>query len=128
MNRTVEERFVRQCIKEDRQDRLLFELFSKKNREKALSRFAHGAELLLKSGYRKCTASDLSFLKQVKTAYVIPSNGDLDGADAPGETVFSLCQNEPSPVIVIGEEFAIVREEFEAGAPAIYLFRSEQRR
>ncbi|MBR4336090.1 MAG: hypothetical protein IKP74_06515 [Clostridia bacterium] len=123
MDRTVEERFIRQYIKEDRQERLLFELFSKKNRKKALSRFAHGAELLLKPGYRKCAAIDLSFLKQVKTAYVIPSDGDLDGAEAPGETVFSLCQNETSPVIVIGEGFAIVREELEAGAPAIFLLR-----
>lgn len=77
----------------------------------------------MKPGYRKCAAIDLSFLKQVKTAYVIPSDGDLDGADAPGETVFSLCQNETSPVIVIGEGFAVVREEVEAGAPAIFLFR-----
>lgn len=30
MDRTVEERFIRQYIKEDRQERLLFELFSKK--------------------------------------------------------------------------------------------------
>ena len=90
MDRTVEERFIRQYVKEDRQERLLFELFSKKNRKKALSRFAHGAELLLKPGYRKCAAIDLSFLKQVKTAYVIPSDGDLDGAETSGETVFSL--------------------------------------
>ena len=123
MNRTVEERFIRQYIKEDQQERLLFELFSKKNRKKALSRFAHGAELLLKSGYRKCTAADLSFLKQVKSAYVIPSDGDLDGADAPGETVYALLLNETSPVIAVGEGFAVVREEVEAGAPAIYLFR-----
>ena len=121
MDRTVEERFVRQYIKEDRQERLLFELFSKKHRKKALSRFAHGAELLLKSGFRKCAASDLSFLKQVKTAYVIPFGGDLDGAETSGETVFSLCQNETSPVIVIGEGFSLVREELEAGAPAIFI-------
>ena len=118
MDRTVEERFVRQYIKEDRQERLLFELFSKKHRKKALSRFAHGAELLLKSGFRKCAASDLSFLKQVKTAYVIPFGGDLDGAEAP---VYSLCQSETSPVIVIGEGFSLVREELEAGAPAIFI-------
>ena len=123
MDRTVEEHFIRQYIKEDRQERLLFELFSKKNRRKALSRFAHGAELLLKPGYRKCAAIDLSFLKQVKTAYVIPSDGDLDGADAPGETVYALLLNETSPVIAVGEGFAVVREEVEAGAPAIFLFR-----
>ena len=45
----------------------------------------------------------------------------VDGNPAPGETVFSLCQNETSPVIVIGEGFSLVREELEAGAPAIFI-------
>ena len=123
MDRTIEETFVKRYVKEPFQDRVLFELFSKKQRKRALSRFAHGADQILKSGYQKIGVNDLSFLRGVKSAYVIPSDGDVDGAERTGEEIYAICSREPSPVLVIGVGFAVVREEFEQGAPAIYLFR-----
>ena len=123
MDRTIEETFVKRYVKEPFQDRVLFELFSKKQRKRALSRFAHGADQILKSGYQKIGVNDLSFLRGVKSAYVIPSDGDVDGAERTGEEIYAICSREASPVVVIGDGFAAVREEFERGEPAIYLFR-----
>ena len=123
MDRTKEEIFVKRYIKESSQARLLFELFSQKHRKKALSRFAHGADRILKSGYQKIGVNDLSFLRGMKSAYVIPSDGNVDGAERTGEEIYAICSREASPVVVIGDGFAAVREEFEQGAPAIYLFR-----
>ena len=53
MDFSIENKFVKEYIKKEYQERLLFELQSKKHREKAIARFAHSSETILKDCFRK---------------------------------------------------------------------------
>ena len=82
MDFNIEAGFVRKCIKKEYQERLLFELHSVKHREKAISRFSHSAESMLKKGFINCSISDLQsqFHKtmQSENCYII-SGDSYDG-------------------------------------------------
>ena len=52
MDFDIEIGFVKKYIKKEYQDRLIFELKSKKHREKAVSRFSHFSENILKNSFK----------------------------------------------------------------------------
>ena len=72
MNKSVEQFFVKTYIDKDYQERLLFELDSIKKRSKALSRFSHDVESVLKKSVNKQIISNLDdFQEKDQTVYVI---------------------------------------------------------
>ena len=120
MNQVLEEKFVKKHIKNSFQDRLIFELSSKKHREKAIDRFSHQADVLLNDSYQKVKQSDLSFLKDEGNVYVV-SLDKIDGTTFSGNEAFDYCWKTFSPVILIGNGFSIVKEELEGEEPKIFL-------
>jgi hypothetical protein len=130
MDAMIEERFVRAFINKQFQDRLLFELASKKNRVKAISRFAHNAATILNDKYiiKRGCFEDANFEKEIATlinvnndCYIISDN-DLDGKLVNFKAAFQKCMDYPMALVIIcGENVAIVKEELTIGAPEKFL-------
>lgn len=124
MNLNIEITFVKKCIKKEYQDRLLFELQSKKHREKAISRFCHSAETILKNGFEKCTISDLQeYLDTDKEAinYYIISSDLNDGNTLDSKDLVEYCKTSFMAVIAISSKIVVVKEEFEGMSPFVYI-------
>ena len=125
MDFDIETHFVRKCVKKEYQERVLFELKSKKHREKAISRFAHSAETVLNSSFLKYSFSNFTnkFIQNadVKNCYVI-SNGLYDGHNLPIQEAVEFCQESYMTVILISSEFIAIKEEFEKSVPFVFVF------
>ena len=124
MNLNIEITFVKKCIKKEYQDRLLFELQSKKHREKAISRFCHSAETILKNGFEKCTISDLQEYfdtdKEAINYYIISSDLN-DGNTLDAKDLVEYCKTSFMAVIAISSKIVVVKEEFEGMSPFVYI-------
>lgn len=124
MDFDIETLFIKKSVKKEYQERISFELKSKKHREKAISRFAHSANILLKNDFINCDIS--SFISQfvqnksLETCYII-SNGLYDGESLPILEAVEFCQQSYMTVILISSEFIAVKEEAEKGAPMIFV-------
>lgn len=115
----MEEKFVKMFIKKQYQERLLFELSSKK-REKAIDRFSHETKKLLKENLilmqgEKISQEDIEKLlgikKNSKDVYVITLNSLYDKKLIQLERAFNIFFDEYLPMIIIGETFALIRQE-----------------
>ena len=127
MNLSIETAFVQKCIKKEYQDRLLFELHSKKHREKAISRFSHSAETILKKDFEKCTISDLQKYfdtdKEAISYYIISSDLN-DGNTLDTKEVAEYCQTSFMAVIAISSKIVVVKEESEGKSPFVYIHKN----
>lgn len=125
MNNVAEENFVKKYIKKSYQDRLLFELKSKKHREKAISRFAHHSKEILKDMIHVKAFGNaqeaVQHFKNVNEMCCVISLDPTDGGSFPVQIAIQNCLDSYSQAILIGETFAFVKEETEKGAPSIYL-------
>ena len=124
MDATIERNFVNLCIKKENQERLIFELQSKKHREKALSRLSHSPESILNEHFVKTTALDLKFFVQefnnnTTSCYIITS--DLyDGLSCTLTTALECFEKTQMVMILFNNYFAAVKEEVEGGTPNIW--------
>jgi hypothetical protein len=127
MNSSIETTFVRKCIKKEYQDRLLFELQSKKHREKVVSRFSHSAEAMLKSGFVKCTVCDLQkyvdFNKE-SLSYFIISGDSNDGNTLNAKEMVEYCKNSFMAVIAISSKLVVIKEEYEGKSPTVFIYKN----
>lgn len=117
MDFNIEIEFVKKHIKKEYQDRLLFELQSQKHREKAISRFSHNSEKILKNGFKCCNILDLkTYLFNVydskKKCYVI-SNDENDGKMFLVSDAIEYLMCSYMTMILISENFVVVKEEYE---------------
>ena len=115
----MEEKFVKMFIKKQYQERLLFELNSKK-REKAIDRFSHEAKKLLKENLiltqsEKIRQDDiekfLSIKKNCKDVYIITLNSLYDKKFIKLELAITIFFDEYLPMIIVGETFALIKQE-----------------
>lgn len=124
MDFDIETFFVKKSIKREYQERILFELKSKKHREKAISRFAHSANSFLKNDFLNCDFSCFinQFVqnKNLATCYII-SNGLYDGESLPTQEAIEFCQKSYVTVILISSKFIAVKEEVEKGSSMIFV-------
>lgn len=125
MDFSIEIDFVKKHIKKEYQERIIFELQSKKNREKAISRFSHSSDMILKDQFVKCTMAELqNHLADscgVKEECYMISGDTLDGHILPLHDAVEYCQASHMAVILISSKFAVVKEEFEGGQPQVYI-------
>lgn len=124
MDFDIETFFVKKSIKSEYQERILFELTSKKHREKAVSRFAHSASIYLKNDFLNCDFScfinQFVHNKKNKTCYII-SNGLYDGESLPTQEAIEFCQKSYVTVILISSNFIAIKEEVERGSPMFFV-------
>ncbi len=117
MDFDIEIGFVKKHIKKNYQDRLIFELQSKKHREKALSRFSHFPESILNDSFKSCDVSEIEKLLCEKSntrekSYIISAD-EHDGESLFLSDAFNCCMNSNMMMILISEKFVLVKEECE---------------
>ena len=125
MDFSIELDFVKKYVKKEYQERIIFELQSKKNREKALSRFSHSSDMILKDLFAKCTMAEfqnhLADLCDDKEECYIISGDRLDSQTLPLHDAIHYCKTSYMAVILISSKFAAVKEEFEGGQSQVFV-------
>ena len=123
MNKSVEQFFVKTYIDKDYQERLLFELNSMKKRSKALSRFSHDVESILKKSVNKKIITNLDdFQEKDQTVYVI-SWDEKDGTTMPLSDSLQYLESSYMSAILIGKDFSLIKEEPEKGGAKYFILR-----
>ena len=117
----MEQRFVKNFINKNRQDRLLFEL--EKKRMQAIDRFSHNIEDMIKIKKLVWSGEDLSLekLKQIvgnikndDRVYIITSNILYDKNWLSISKALELFLQETSPVVVLfNNDLVLLKEENE---------------
>ena len=122
MDFSIENKFVKEYIKKEYQERLLFELQSKKHREKAISRFSHSSETILKDCFSKSSILELQknceIVSSKEQCYIL-SNDLYDGRMLLWKEAIRYCAASYMVVILISEKTIVIKEEFEKGEPLI---------
>ena len=123
MNKSVEQFFVKTYTDKDYQERLLFELNSIKKRSKALSRFSHDVESVLKKSVNKKIISNLDdFQEKDQTVYVI-SWDEKDGITMSLSDAIRYLESSYMSAILIGKDFSLIKEEPEKGGAKYFILR-----
>lgn len=127
MRLDLEEKFINDFIDTSYGDRLLFELKSLKKRTSALMRFSHNVECLIKNEYihlklKQFDEEELKLFLNEQKFYVI-SFKYLDGIIMNINEVLDYIYEEYSPVIVCGNNIAVIKKEFEKGEDNYYLLK-----
>lgn len=123
----LEEKFVNDFINPLYRDRLLFELKTSKKRINALMRFSHNMNDLVKKEmiYSKLKKFDNNELKKFlngKEFYII-SFKYLNGIIMNIDEILDYINNEFMPVIICGNNIAVIKKEFEKGEDNFYLLK-----
>ena len=123
----LEEKFVNDFINPAYRDRLLFELKTSKKRLNALMRFSHNTNELVKkdmiySKLKKFEYDQLNNFLNGKNFYVI-SFKYLNGIIMNVNEILDYISDECMPVIVCGNNNAIIKKEFEKGEDNFYLLK-----
>ena len=126
MDITIEQEFIKKYIDKGYRERLLLELGSAKRRTKALSRFSHNAEEILNKNITQKTITNFSDIKETdKTVYVI-SWDESDGTQISFVDAIKYCETTYTSVVLIGEAFALIKEETEGGTPKIFYLKNTE--
>lgn len=123
MDFNTEASFIKECVKKEFQDRLIYELQSKKHREKAKARFAHSSENMLKNDFSRLTISDFeSYININKndSCYIIGDS--FDGEILSLKDAFEYLKTSYTLVILICSRFIAIKEEFESKPPLLFLY------
>ena len=124
MDFNIEVDFVKKYIKKDFQDRLIFELQSKKHRERAIDRFSHFSQKILNNCFKCCNMLQIQELVcekyDVKEKCYIISGDENDGKILFLHDAVKSCQDSYTAMILISEKFVLVKEELEK-TPIFYL-------
>ena len=119
MDKNTETSFVNKFVKKEYRDRLLFELCSKKHREKAISIFSHDSEIVLINNFVRTSVEEIKQQKlKSKNIYII-SDDECDGIFMEFCNALDYLEKTYMAVILIGDEFVVVKEEIEGKKPVI---------
>lgn len=127
MHFDLEKKFVNDFINLSFRDRFLFELKSSKKRLDAVMRFSHNTENLIKkdivySRLKKFDDNELRLFLKGQEFYVI-SFKYLDGIIMNINEVLEYIYDEYLPVIIYGNNVAVIKKEFEKGEDNFYLLK-----
>ena len=127
MHFDLEEKFVNDFINPSYRDRLLFELRTSKKRLNALMRFSHNTSDLVKkdmvySILKKFDDNELKLFLNEQEFYII-SFKYLDGTIMNINEVLDYIHDEYLPVIVCGNNIAVIKKEFEKGEDNFYILK-----
>ena len=126
MDIAIEQAFIRKYIDKGYQERLLLELGSAKRRTKALSRFSHNVEEILNKSITKKTITNFSDIKETDPTVYVISWDKNDGTQTSFADAIKYCETAYTSVILIGEAFALIKEETEGGTPKILYLKSHK--
>ena len=102
------------------------ELGSAKRRTKALSRFSHNVEEILSKNIIKKEITNFGDIKEPdKTLYVISWDKN-DGTQISFADAIKYCETAYTSVVLIGETFALIKEEAEGGTPKMFYLKSNE--
>lgn len=129
MHFDLEKKFVNDFINPSFRDRFLFELKSSKKRLDAVMRFSHNTENLIKkdivySRLKKFDDNELRLFLKGQEFYVI-SFKYLDGIIMNINEVLEYIYDEYLPVIIYGNNVAVIKKEFEKGEDNFYLLKNK---
>lgn len=127
MHFDLEKKFVNDFINPSFRDRFLFKLKSSKKRLDAVMRFSHNTENLIKkdivySRLKKFDDNELRLFLKGQEFYVI-SFKYLDGIIMNINEVLEYIYDEYLPVIIYGNNVAVIKKEFEKGEDNFYLLK-----
>ena len=126
MDIAIEQAFIKKYIDKGYQERLLLELGSAKRRTKALSRFSHNVEEILSKNIIKKEVTNFGDIKETdKTLYVI-SRDKNDGTQTSFADAIKYYETTYTSVVLIGESFALLKEETEGGTPKMFYLKSNE--
>lgn len=126
MDLSIETDFVKRAIKKDCQERIIFELQSKKHREKAINKFSHSPKTILKEIFQEYSVNDLSNdlnKSNMKDKCYIISDDLYDGEELLLKDAIEHIKNTYSVVILIASNFYAVKEEVEKGSPPVWIYK-----
>lgn len=123
----LEEKFVNDFINPSYRDRLLFELKTSNKRLNALMRFSHNTNDLVKkdmiySKIKKFDYNQLNNFLNGQNFYVI-SFKCLNGTIMNVDELLDYISDECMPVIICGNNIAIIKKEFEKDEDNFYLLK-----
>ena len=124
MNNLFCDNFIRKYIIDLKKDRLIYEYNSKK-RQNCIMRFCHNAEILIKKNCikRKGKSEDIIMYLRKNDSYFIVSTKYDSGTYMNYDDLKKYLDDDLLVVIIISENFSIVREEVEYDSTA-YLISS----
>lgn len=129
MNNEIEKKFIQQFIIKNKQDRLLFELSSKK-RQNGIGRFCHSADDYLIKDKIKLSGNKLYYDEIVKAAekyssskqwYIIAYDPMLDKKLCKLSDALDLVLGNGMAAIIVADNMAIVETEQCMGTPMRYV-------
>ena len=125
MDFNIELDFIKKYIKKEYRERIIFELQSKKKREKGISHFSHSAQTVLNDSFIPCPMTQLqdhlvALCSAQDECYMI-SGDTLDGHILPLHDAVEYCLTSYLAVILISSKFAVVKEEAECSEPRIFI-------
>ena len=134
MDKAVERKFVNTFIQERLQERIIGELASAKKRQKAISRFCHTTDDIVKPQYILNKSNKLNSdtimetirkMTELTSCYVISFDKEIDGQGMTISQALQHCIGLGMPsIIIIGEQIAIIETEQETGASTKYLLHA----
>ncbi len=131
MINVLEHKFIKKCIVERMQDRLLFE-FGGKKRKKGIGRFCHNTDdllepenIFLKSNQLdkdEIIMSTRNFL-QPEQCRIVAYNEDLDKIECSFSRALELVLSNGMSAIIISDNFAFIETEQCYGMPTRYIVK-----
>lgn len=123
----LEKKFVNEFINPLYRDRLMFEFKTSKKRLNAIMRFCHNTNDLVKKDmiYSKLKKFDDNELKKFlkDQYYYVVSFKYIDGTLMNIIEILDYINDEHMPVIVYGDNIAVIKREYEKGEDNFYLLK-----
>ena len=135
MNKGIEEIVVKTFFEKRIQERVMYELFSPKKRDKALHRLNHDYKRNLREQYlieipepNSCSSELANLLQKHgagKQCYALSFNGDIDGKELPLLTALehAVGYGFPSLIVCIPNKLAYFEAEQVYGPPPRYILK-----
>lgn len=133
MDRSIEEKFVKNFVVKDKRERILYELNSLKKRREGIRRIClsgYDNKFIVfqdsKLSDEELFAEAKKFIDVNKECYVIADSSD-DGKFMPFKEAFAnMCEHEMSYVIICSENLVLFGEEYEVpNHPCRFILRKD---
>ena len=123
MNSEILRQFVAKYVETRYQERLLYEFGSDRKRANALSRFSHDAEAVLKKSVSKTILTKTEDVQEKDQSVHVISWDEKDGKTLALCEALRYFEASYMSVILIGKDFALIKEETEKGSAKILYLR-----
>lgn len=129
MNIEIEKRFVKEYIKNNRRDRISFELNNTQKRKNAIGRFCHNAadyldtSKIIYKGTSLKQGMDLLNAFNSKECYLISFDDDIDGKVLAATEAMESIESNGMASIAIFTEFCAIKTEQSVGPAEVFFLK-----